>query len=64
MSESATKKLVRFFQAGIRGNPPIKFNEVEYNALCEILENPPQPTPALILAMEKGRRLRDALAQR
>jgi hypothetical protein len=61
MSESATKKLVRFFQAGIRGNPPIKVNEDEYKALCEMIDIRPRPSPALILAMDRGRKLRESM---
>jgi hypothetical protein len=61
MSESATKKLVRFFQAGIRGNPPIKVNEDEYKALCEMIDIRPRPSPALILAMDRCRKLRESM---
>jgi hypothetical protein len=61
MSESETKKLVRFFQAAIRGNPPIKVNEDEYKALCELIDIRPRPSPARILAMDRGRRLRESM---
>jgi hypothetical protein len=60
MSESRTKKLTRFFQAGMRGNPPIKVSAEEYKALCELIENPPKPSPALLLAMDRARRKRES----
>lgn len=53
------EKLVETLKAGLKRNPPIKVSLAEYNHLCDMIENP-KPAPALILAMERGRRLRES----
>ena len=54
------KDLVECMKRGLKENPPIMLSAKDYAAFCERLENPPTPTPALILAIEKARRMREA----
>jgi uncharacterized protein (DUF1778 family) len=52
------EKLAEFFRKAPRTT--IKVSEDEYKDFCEILENPPKTPSALILAMERGRKRREA----
>ena len=60
MTDPEIKELAEEFREGIKNNPPIKLNAADYAAFCDRIENPPPPSPALILAMDRARRMREA----
>jgi hypothetical protein len=55
------EKLAETFRVGLKSNPPIKVTQKEFDALQAKIDIRPRPSPALILAMERGRKLRESL---
>jgi uncharacterized protein (DUF1778 family) len=55
---SENEKLAEFFRKAPRST--IKVDPEAYNALSDQLENPSKINPALVLAMDRARRIRSA----
>jgi uncharacterized protein (DUF1778 family) len=55
---------VEFCRRGIAENPPIRLTAEESVRFMELMENPPPPSPALILAIKKGRELMQGMRSR
>ncbi len=60
---SEDQKFVEFCRQGIRDNEPIRLSPEASQKLIDAIENPPAPSPALLLALEKGRRIRSGMAK-
>lgn len=58
---SENKDLAEFFRKSVIPTPRIIMTERDFNEVLEAVKNPPAPNPALILAMDKGRRLRESM---
>jgi hypothetical protein len=54
------EKLAECFRVGLKSNPPIRVTQKDYDALQAMIDIRPRPSPALVLAMERGRKLREA----
>lgn len=48
--------LAEFFDKSVIRQPVIYVSEKDYDEFLTLIENPPKPNPALILAMERARR--------
>jgi hypothetical protein len=55
------EKLAEALRVGLKSNPPIKVSQKEFDVLRAMIDIPSRPSPALILAMERGRKLRESM---
>ena len=55
------EKLAEAFRVGLKSNPPIKVSQKEFDALQAMIDIRPRPSPALIMAMERGRKLQESM---
>jgi uncharacterized protein (DUF1778 family) len=56
---SENQEFVEFCRHGLRHNEPIRLSPADSRKFRDMMENPPKPNPALVLALEKGRRIRE-----
>ncbi len=57
------QKFVEFCRQGLQNNEPIRLSQSASRKLIDAIDNPSPPSPALLLALEKGRRIRSGMAK-
>lgn len=60
MSNSDNKDLAEFFRQSRIQTPPIIMTKEHFEEILEVIDIRPRPSPALILAMDRARRMRES----